>query len=213
MKKLYAILLVITISAASCAVNREKESGKENIPSLEPPKALNDDWSKWLVGDWQGTAKSDFGQHKDWAKGDCRLNIELALNGQFLILKGQSRVKSLSDEYIKQLKGQNLSEEDIEKIRNSTFESVEVYTIDPKTGEIIAYLFDSLRCVAKGTGKREGNKETINWVWSVQGQGTSTRVTEKISDDKFISTEKYTMPDGSIMEDKVEMSRNKKPPT
>ena len=84
---------------------------------------------------------------------------------------------------------------------------MEIYTIDPKTGEISAYLFDSLRCVAKGTGKRQGNKEIINWVWSVQGQGTSTRVTEKISDDKFISTEKYTMPDGSAMEDTAEMTR------
>ena len=187
--------------------NRDKESGKENIPSLEPPKALNDDWSKWLVGEWQGTAKSDFDGHKDWVTGKCRLNIELALNGQFLIRKGQSRIISLSDEYMKQLKGQRLSDSDIENIRNSTFESMEIYTIDPKTGEITGYLFDSLRCVAKGTGKRQGNKEIMNWVWSVQGQGSSTRVTEKISDDKFISTEKYTMPDGSAMEDKAEMSR------
>jgi hypothetical protein len=79
-----------------------------------------------------------------------------------------------------------------------------------KTGEIVGYLFDSLRCVARGTGKREGNKEIINWVWSVQGTGTSVRITEKISDDKFISTEKYRMPDGGIMEDKAEMIRSKK---
>ena len=152
--------------------------------------------------------KSDFGAHKDWAQGKCRLNIELALNGQFLVRKGQSRIISLSDEYIKQLKWQHLSDSDIEKMRNSSFESMEVYTIDPKTGEITGYLFDSLRCIAKGTGKREGNKEIINWVWSGQGQGSSTRVTEKISDDRFISTEKYTMPDGSAMEDKAEMTRN-----
>ncbi|MGA2323752.1 MAG: hypothetical protein ABSG22_07890 [Sedimentisphaerales bacterium] len=208
MKKLSAILLVITIIAASCTTNREKESGKENIPSLEPPKSLDDNWSKWLVGDWQGTAKSDFGGHKDWVKGSCRLNIELALNGQFLVRKGQSQITGLSDEYIKQLKGRHLSDSDIGKMRNSTFESMEIYTIEPKTGEITGYLFDSLRCIAKGTGKREGNKEIINWVWSGQGQGSSTRVTEKISDDKFISTEKYAMPDGSTMEDKAEMTRN-----
>ena len=28
-------------------------------------------------------------------------------------------------------------------------------------GEIVAYLFDSLRCTAKGKGKREGNKEIM----------------------------------------------------
>jgi hypothetical protein len=192
----------------SCVSNQKKEPDKGAMPSLEPPKAIDDDWSKWLVGNWQGIAKSDFGEHKDWAKGKCLLNIELALNGQFLVRKGQSRIISLSDEYIKQLKGQRLSGSDIEKMCNSTFESMEVYTIDPKTGEITGYLFDSLRCIAKGTGKREGNKEIINWVWSGQGQGSSTRVTEKISDDKFISTEKYAMPDGSTMEDKAEMTRN-----
>jgi hypothetical protein len=196
------------LSIVSCVSNQKKEPDKGNIPSLEPPKALNDDWSRWLVGSWQGTAKSDFGEHKDWAKGDCRLNIEYALNGQFLVRKGQSRVTGLSDEYIKQLKGQRLSDSDIEKMRKSTFESMEVYTIDPKTGEIVGYLFDSLRCIAKGTGKREGNKEIINWVWSAQGEGSSTRVTEKISNDKFICTEKYTMPDGSAMEDRTEMVRN-----
>ena len=196
------------LSIVSCVSNQKKEPDKGNIPSLEPPKALDDDWSSWLVGNWQGTAKSDFGAHKDWAQGKCRLNIELALNGQFLVRKGRSQVTNLSDEYIKQLKGRHLSDSDIEKMRNSSFESMEVYTIDTKTGEITGYLFDSLRCIAKGTGKREGNKEIINWVWSGQGQGSSTRITEKISNDRFISTEKYTMPDGSAMEDRAEMIRN-----
>jgi hypothetical protein len=207
MKKLSLILLIVMMTMTSCVTNQKQEPVKDNIPSLEPPKGLDDDWSKWLIGEWQGMAKSDFGGHKDWVKGDCRLTIELALNGQFIVRKGKAQVISLSDDYIKQLKGQNLSDSDINKIRNSTFESMEIFTIDPKTGEITGYLFDSLRCIAKGTGKREGNKEIINWTWSGQGQGTSVRVTEKVSDDKFISTEKYTLPDGSIMEDKAEMTR------
>jgi hypothetical protein len=200
-------MLVGVVSFASCVSNQKKAPDKDSIPSLEPPKALDDNWSNWLAGEWQGTAKSDFGKNKDWVKGNCRMNFEFALNGQFLIRKGQSEITSLSEEYIQLLKGQNLSDSDIDRIRNSSFESLEIYTIDPKTGEIIGYLFDSLRCIAKGTGKREGNKEIMNWVWSVQGQGESIRITEKISDDKFITTEKYTMPDGSIMEDKVEMTR------
>ena len=207
MKRSIAILLITTLSIASCASNQKNEPDKGGMPSLASPKTLDDDWSKWLIGNWQGTAKSDFGQHKDWVKGNCRLNIELALNGQFLVRKGQARIIGLSDEYIQQLKAMNLSDSDIEKIRNSSFESLEIYTIDPKTGEITGYLFDSLRCTAKGTGKRDGNKEIMNWHWSAQGQGSSVRVTEKISDDKFIATEKYTMPDGSTMEDKMEMTR------
>jgi len=208
MKKLSVILLVLIVSVASCVMSQRKNPDKDNIPSLEPPKALDDDWSKWLIGNWQGTAKSDFGPHKNWAKGNCRMNFELTLNGQFLVRKGQSQITGLSEEYIKQLKGQNLSDSDIEKIRNSSFESIEFFTVNPQTGKVTGYLFDSLRCIAKGTGKREGSKEIINWVWSGQGQGSSTRVTEKVSDDKFVATEKYTLPDGSIMVDRVEMTRD-----
>ncbi len=205
MKKLNLIAFVLILSV-SCASNQKNQIDKGNIPSLEPPKQLNDQWSKWFVGSWQGTAVSDFGRHKQWAKGNCQIKYELDLNGQFLIRRGQSQVTSLSDEYTSQLKGQGLSDSDIEKMRSSTFESMEVYTID-KNGEIVGYLFDSLRCAAKGTGRREGNKEIINWQWTIQGAGSSTRITEKISDNKFISTERYLLPDGSTMEDKIEMSR------
>jgi hypothetical protein len=207
MKKSSFILLVAMISMVWCMANQTKKPDESNIPSLEPPKALDDQWSKWLIGEWQGTAKSDFGPHKDWVKADCRMSCELVLKGQFLVRKGRSKATALSDEYIKQLKTQNLPDSDIEKIRSSSFESTEFYTINPRTGEITAYLFDSLRCVATGTGKRQGNKEIINWVWSVAGGGTSISTMEKISDNKFISVEKYTLPDGSTMEDTIEMIR------
>ena len=208
MKKMHLISLVLMLVLVSCDSSQKKVSDKGNVPSLAPPKALNDEWSKWLIGDWQGWAKSDLGKYKNWVIGNCRLHIQLDLDGQFLIREGWSRVLSLSDDYIKQLKSQGLADSDIEKMRNKTFRSMEIYTIDPKTGEIAAYLFDSFRCVAKGTGKREDNKETINWVWSVGGQGSSIRVTEKIGDNKFRSTEKYSLPGGSAMEDTIEMNRD-----
>jgi hypothetical protein len=31
---------------------------------------------------------------------------------------------------------------------------------------------------------------------------------EKVSDDRFIATEKYTLPDGSTMEGKIEINQN-----
>ncbi|MFH1370691.1 MAG: hypothetical protein ABII09_05335 [Planctomycetota bacterium] len=104
MKKTSFILLAIAISTVSCVMSQKKNQDKEKIPSLEPPKALDDEWSKWLVGNWQGTAKSDFGPHKDWAKGSCRMNIELTLNDQFLVRRGQAQISGLSDEYIKCLR-------------------------------------------------------------------------------------------------------------
>jgi hypothetical protein len=204
MKRLSIILLVVTISMASCAINQEK-SAKESRPSTFQPKPLDDDWSKSLVGEWEGSGKSNAG------KGKGRTKIELGLNGQFLIKKGQAKITEITPEQKQFLKEtMYASDEDIAKFQSSIFKSIEIYTIEPQTGEIIGYLFDSLRCIAKGTGRREGNKEIMQWQWSAQGQGaSSTRITEKVSADKLVITEKYTMQDGSIMEDKWEMIRKK----
>lgn len=177
---------------------------KESRPSVFLPKPVDDDWSKWLVGEWEGSGESNAGKGKGWVQ------IELGLNGQFLIMKGQAEITQITPEQRQYLKDTlHASDEDIEKFQSSTFKSLEIHTIDPKTGEIIGYLFDSLRCIAKGRGKREGNKEIMQWQWSGSGQGSSIRITEKVSDDKIIMTEKYTLPDGSSMEDKGEMTRKR----
>ena len=175
---------------------------KESRPSVFLPKPINDDWSKWLVGEWEGSGESNAGKGKGWVQ------IKLGLNGQFLIMKGEAEITQITPEQIQYLKETlHASDEEIERFQSSTFKSLEIHTIDPKTSEIIGYLFDSLRCIAKGTGKHQGNKEIMQWQWSGSGQGTSIRITEKINDNKLIVTEKYTLPDGSIMEDKGEMTR------
>ena len=175
---------------------------KESRPSVFLPKPIDDDWSKWLVGEWEGSGESDAGKGKGWEQ------IELGLNGQFLIMKGEAEITQITDEQKQYLKETlHASDEEIERFQSSTFKSLEIHTIDPKTGEIIGYLFDSLRCIAKGRGKRQGNKEIMEWEWSGSGQGNSIRITEKVSDNKLIITEKYTLPDGSTMEDRGEMTR------
>jgi hypothetical protein len=205
MKKLSVVsLFIAVIFTTSCGVNQEKEIAKESGPSVFLPKPIDDDWSKWLVGEWEGSGESDAG------KGKGSVQIELGLNGQFLIMKGEAEITKITGEqkqYLKQTL--HASDEEIKRFQSSTFKSLEIHTIDPKTGETIGYMFDSLRCIAKGRGKREGNKEIIKWEWSGNGQGTSIRIKEKVSDDKLISTEKYTLPDGSTMEDKWEMTRKK----
>jgi hypothetical protein len=84
------------------------------------------------------------------------------------------------------------------------FAEVDYRTIDPRTGAIVAYLFDSWRCVATGTGQCDGKMEVIEWKWSAGGQGTSIRTMERISQDKFIVTEKYKLPGGGTMEDRAQ---------
>ena len=94
--------------------------------------------------------------------------------------------------------------------KSNPFKELQLHTIDPKTGERIGYLFDSIRCIATGTGRLEENREIMEWEWSGQGQGaTSTRIIEKISDNKFTLIHNYTLPDGSTMEDKGVMTREK----
>jgi len=204
MKKIFVILLVLMVILASCAKIQEKEPAKDSALSVFLPKPIDDEWSKWLVGEWEGVGESNAGKGKGWVK------IELGLNGQFLIYKGEAEITQMTGEQKQYLKETlHATDEDIEKFQSSTFKELQIHTIDPKTGEITGYLFDSLRCIAKGRGKRDPNKEIMEWEWSGAGQGTSIRITEKVSDNKLIVTEKYTLPDGSTMEDKGEMTRKK----
>jgi hypothetical protein len=67
-----------------------------------------------------------------------------------------------------------------------------------------------MRCIGKGTGRLEGNKEIMEWEWSGTLQGaTSVGIIEKISNNKFTATHKITMPDGNKMGEKINMIRKK----
>ena len=191
-------------------MDQEKTSVQKSVPSLVPPQGLDDEWSRWLIGEWESAAESDLPGFKRWVQGKGRVKAELGVGGQFLIVTRQGEVVHVSDEYLQHLRRNTQSAEDeIEKLRKMKFAEVDYRTIDPRTGGIVAYLFDSWRCVATGAGKREGNKEIIEWKWSAGGQGTSIRTTERISDDKLVVTEKYTLADGGTMEDRVQMVRKK----
>jgi hypothetical protein len=134
----------------------------------------------------------------------------LGLGEQFLIVKMDGRTREISEEYAQYLRDTaHASEEDIEALRNLTFEHLELRTIDPNSSAVIGYLFDSWRCIAQGTGTREGNTEVMKWEWSVAGRGTSVRTTRRIDNDKLTATEVYTLADGSTMEDRAQMTRRK----
>jgi len=201
MKRLSIVILVVILSVGGCVSNQEKGIVEEIKSSSFQPNPLDDEWSKWIVGEWKGSAEIGGAKSNAWTK------IELGLNGQFLIMKWENEI---TYEQIQQLKEiMPAPDEDMEGFLSSSFKELEIRTIDTKTGELTGYLFDSLRCIAKGTGRWEGNQEIMEWQWSGQGQGTSIRTTKKVGDDKFIVTQKYTLPDGSIMEDSAEMTRKK----
>lgn len=200
-----SILLVVMISLNSYTICQEKETAKEDGTYTFQPKPLVDDWSKWFVGEWEGFAESDAGTAK------LTVNIDFGLNGQFLIMKSESKLTELSDEQIQYLRDTlSASDEDIERYRISIFRDLQIHTIDPITGEVVGYLFDSMRCIAEGRGKRDGNKEIIEWKWSGNAQGaTSVGIIERISENKYTLNHKYILPNGNKMEDKVEMTRNR----
>lgn len=181
---------------------------KEGVLALGQPQGLDDEWSRGLVGEWESVAESDQAQFKNWVQGVGRVRIELGLGGQFLVITRQGHVVCVSDEYQQHLRRDaHASEEEIDRLRKMTFSEVEYFTVDPRTGGIIAYLFDSWRCVATGTGRRAGDTEILEWTWSAGGQGTSVRTTQRVGADKLRVTEKYSLPDGGTMEDRVQLTR------
>ncbi len=204
MKHVSIVLLIVMVSMASCAINKENEMAEISGPPSFQPKPLDDEWSKWLVGEWEGTVGLvGMKKSKAWRE------IELGLNGQFLITKHEHKV---TNEEIQELKKiAHISDEDVKRYQSLPFKYLEIWTIDLKNGEVIGYFFDSLRRVAEGKGKLQGNKEIVEWQWFAQGQRafSNVSITEKVSDDRFITTKKYTLPDGSTMEGKVEMTRKK----
>jgi len=205
MKRLPVILLAVILVLTSCTTSQREKTDHEKSPSVFQPKPLDDEWSQWIVGEWEGSVEGNAGQ--GWS-----VTIELALNGQFLVFRSQADLTTMPPEQIQYLKEHNrATDEAIERFRSMPFRELDVYTVDPRSGGIIGYLFDSLRCVAEGRGKRQGDKEVMDWQWSVGGQETSTRVTERVSEDECIITQKDTSPDGTVTEGKARMTRSKKP--
>jgi hypothetical protein len=181
-----------------------------DLPSFMPPRQLDEDWIRWMIGEWESAGESDNGPFKNWVKARGLLKVEMGLCGQFLMMWKTGGAAELSDEYAGYLKKtMGAGDQYIEGLRKSRFANLELQTIDPGTGGIIGYLFDSWRCVAAGSGSREKNIETMEWKWSAAGRGSSRRITEKLDNDRFIITENYILPDGGVMEDRTRMTRRR----
>ena len=221
MKRLSIILLIVMVSMVSCTIYKDNEIVKNSGSSAHQPKPLDDEWSKWFVGEWkvvsgESSVADESGKVvkidlNEQGTGSGGFKIEFGLNGQFLIMKSWAESDEITPDLIKYLKDTlNYSDEDIERLKKNPFKSLQILTIDPKTGERLGYMFDSLRCVAVGKGRLEDNREIIEWVWSATAQGaTSVSVLEKINDNTFTYHHKYILPNGNKMEDKVEFTRRK----
>ncbi len=202
--KSHSLLLWAAAAAALALPGADSKKGTrtEVQKTMFMPPPLTDDWTKWMVGEWEGAGTSDSG------KGSGTVHIELALGGQFLICRGDAKITELNPDYLK--KHMHATDEEVERFQRSGYQSLEVYTIDQQTGEVIGFLFDNLRCVAQGKGTRDKGKETVAWEW--HSGHKSTRITERVSDDRMRLIERTPNPDGSVMEDQGEMMRIKRRP-
>ena len=201
MKRIGFVFLTAFVLLALPLLGQEKEKAKEAAPSMTPPKALTDDLCTWMIGEWEGWTQSPMGKSKDWQK------VDWGLDKQFVMTNYTSKTSEMTAEQKKKaMEDYGMSAEDVEKMIKMTYKGMGPLTVNPTSGEYIGYWFDNWRGVYKGTGKREGNKITINWEGPM---GTEVRTTEKVSDDQMVVTFKSTDPKGHAMEGKTELTRKK----
>jgi hypothetical protein len=174
-----------------------REAAQGGFQSQFYPHPLADEWTQWILGEWQGEGEGNAGS------GRGKTRFELALGGQFLIARGEAEITGLDPEFLK--KQMKATDAEIERFQRSGYQSLEFYTLDPASGQVIGYLFDNLRCVATGVGHRANGKEIMEWQWRTGHQ--STRITERVGRDRIRIVERTPLPDGSVMEDRGEMRR------
>lgn len=134
MRRTAVLLLAIMVCIAFPAFAQEtKDAAKAAAAMPAPPKPLEDDFTKWMLGEWEGTSTSPMGTSQDWQK------VEMGLDNQFVVTHYTSKMGEM------------------------TYKGMGPMTMNPETGEFVSYWFDNFRGMYKGTGKREGNKVTMTF--------------------------------------------------
>ncbi|MGH7454653.1 MAG: hypothetical protein ACRENG_25080 [bacterium] len=203
MRKILVLSLALTTFLALPLFAQEKEMAKEAMP-MTPPKPLEDDFHKWMIGEWEGLTTSPMGKAQDWQK------VEWGLDNQFVIVHYTSKWIEMNQESMKAMaEGTKMSKEDMDKMKNMVYKGMGLFTLHPMSGDFNGYWFDNWRGTYIGTGKREGNKVMATWEGPM---GTRTETLEKVSDDKMVVTFTQKDPSGKVMEGKTELTRKKVAP-
>jgi hypothetical protein len=117
---------------------------QEEARKFTPPPPLNDEFLKWMVGEWRGISESSRGASHEWMK------CELTLDGQFLLMNFKSEFEG----------GGGIS-------------GLGALTLN-QTGDFLGLWIDSWRNISQGKGKREGNVLTMEWSIPGMGKQTRT---------------------------------------
>ena len=84
MKKLSLLFVLFCLAMPVLAQDQEMKKSESEMASMMPPPALDDEFMKWMVGEWQGTTESPMGKSTDWQK------CSMGLDGQFLMIDFKS---------------------------------------------------------------------------------------------------------------------------
>lgn len=127
------------------------------------------------------------GEWEGWSesamgKTSDHMTCSMALNNQFMLIGYQA------------------------KAENMTYEGRGAMTL-AADGQVKGFWIDNMRSMSQGKGTLAGNILTMEW--NTPGMGKGVRITERINENKFKVTEKWTMPDGNVMESRSEMTRAK----
>lgn len=184
MKKLFVFSLAVLLCFSLPLLAQEE--GQEMAKKEMDEKKMEMDMSAFeppppLEND---LLKSMAGTWKGWSEGPMGksedwMKAEMGLNDQFLMME----VKS--------------------KWEGGKYKGMGAMTLN-EDGTVAGFWIDNYREMAKGHGTIEGNKLTMTWEGKM---GKGTRVTEMVDDKKFKVTAKWTMPDGTTMEESSEMMR------
>lgn len=200
-KKLFINLLWLSscLFLALPMMAQEKKMPETAPAAMQPPQPLQGEFWTWMHGEWEGMTESPMGKSKDW------MACKMGLDNQFIMMHYKSKNTELEPEAAEaMMKAMNLSAADMEKMKNSVYSAMGPMTVNPQSGEIMAWWFDNWRGVYQGKGKMENNKIVMQWEGPM---GKSERTIEMASENKLVMRFKGPGPTGEMMEGQTVMHR------
>ncbi len=167
----FLFLLFLAVSAFG------QEAEKGDAPT-GPPKPLNDEWHRWLIGEWEGSSETNMGKTRDWMK------VEWGPSKQFLVVHYKGKTTEINPKAIAEASEKmDMPKEEMEAMMKEDYYGLGVMTLNPRTGEPMGFWFDSYRDISKGSGTLEKGKSTMSW--SSEAMGSMTRIMHKTGEDKM----------------------------
>lgn len=206
MKRMLSVMFALLAALTTLLLVAQEQDGEVSTEVDSPVNSVNpadDEMWQWMIGEWEGRSESAMGKSEDWMK------FEWDLHDQFLVTEVRSVAAELNPEVIASMaKEQGTSEDAVRQMMSAPYSAKGFSTIDPQSGEITGYWFDSYRGIFKGSEIREDDRITMR-MQQINGNVVIERSAEKVGVDKMVGTFKSTLPDGEVIEGTFEAVRKR----